>query len=128
MKLLLDTHAFLWWILDDEQLSTRVRALIEDGSNEILISSASAWEIAIKCRIGKLSLPANPSVFVPEQLSINRFSTLAISVSHALHVHNLPNIHRDPFDRILVSQGQLEKMPILTHDSGINQYDVDTIW
>lgn len=128
MRYLLDTHAFLWWILDDARLSTTARHLIEDGNNDIHLSAASAWEIAIKAQIGKLPLPANPEIFVSEQIIRNGFSPLNISISHALHTHQLSRLHSDPFDRILVAQSLLEKMPILSSDALIKQYPVETRW
>ncbi len=128
MRLLIDTHVFLWWILDDASLSPRARRLIEDAGNEIFFSAASAWEIVIKTKSGKLALPGRPDLFVSEQLSINGFTPIAISVSHALSLDALPNLHRDPFDRILVAQSMVEKMSIVTADSLIKQYPIETHW
>lgn len=128
MRLLLDTHAFLWWIMDDSRLSSVARQHIEDGRNEVLISAATAWEIAIKCQLDKLTLPAKPEQFVVEHIASNSFSALPITLSHALHVYELPLLHRDPFDRMLVSQCQLEKLPMLTTDDLVIQYGIETIW
>lgn len=128
MRFLLDTHVFLWWILDDARLSSRVHGLIETGSNEILFSAASAWEIAIKAQLGKIMLPGKPDTFVSEQLNKNRFTALPVNVSHALRTYELPQLHRDPFDRLLVAQSLLEKLPILTSDSLIRQYSVEAVW
>ncbi len=128
MRILLDTHVFLWWIMDDARLSTVARQYIEDGRNETIVSAASAWEITIKCQTGKLKLPAKPDQFIAEHLLSNSFSTLPISFSHALHVYDLPGLHRDPFDRILIVQSQLEKLPIITMDEQIKQYEIEAIW
>ncbi len=116
MRVLLDTHTFLWWVSDSSQLSPRALEIVADGSNELFLSSASGWEIAIKAQLGKLQLPSAPEHFVPEQLVLNAMESLPIHLSHSLHVYNLPPMHRDPFDRILVAQSQLEHMPIVTLD------------
>lgn len=128
MRALLDTHAFLWWIGDDPQLSQRVREIISDGNNELHFSAAGCWEIAIKAGLGKIRIPAKPEIFIAEQLALNGILVLPIQSSHALYVFNLPSLHRDPFDRILVSQAQLETMPIITSDPLIAQYQVKTLW
>jgi PIN domain nuclease of toxin-antitoxin system len=128
MRALLDTHAFIWWVTDDSQLSSIAYSIIADPSNELFLSSASAWEIVIKVRLGKLSLPEPPETYIPSRLRINKFQSLPIQMIHALQVANLPNLHRDPFDRIIIAQSQVEKMSILTVDSQIIQYPVDIIW
>ena len=128
MNILLDTHAFLWWIDNNPKLSSRARGIISDASNVIFLSAASGWEIAIKARLGKLTLPDDLERFITDQLVTNAFSSLPIQLSHALHVYTLPTIHRDPFDRILVAQSQLEGMPILTADPQIARYPVKVIW
>ena len=128
MKILLDTHTFLWWIEDDPQLSAAALATIEDSANQLFFSAASGWEIAIKSQIGKLRMPENLDQFITEQLYRNNFTVLPIHLSHALHVHALPLFHRDPFDRILVAQSAIEKMPLLTIDPQLSQYDVQIVW
>lgn len=128
MKALLDTHVFLWWITDDQRLSSRVREIIADGTNEILFSAASGWEIAIKTRLGRLQLPDDPKIFIPEQLELNAIEVLPVQIGHALHVYQLPSHHRDPFDHLLIAQAQLEKLPILTADPQISRYPVEIIW
>ncbi len=128
MQILLDTHTFLWWIEDAPQLSELARATIGDGANELFFSAASGWEIAIKAQIGKLRVPDNLEQFIANELHRNNFGVLPIQLSHTLHIHSLPLLHRDPFDRILVAQSVAEKMPILTIDSLIAQYNVQTIW
>lgn len=128
MKVLLDTYTFLWWITDDPKLSLRAREIFADGNNELLLSAASGWEISIKVQIGRLRLPADPQHFIPDQLSTNAIRSLPIQMNHALHVLTLPNHHRDPFDRLLVAQAQLEELPILSADPQIGKYQVDVIW
>ena len=128
MKGLLDTHTFLWWITENPQLSPRVREIVSNGDNLLFLSAVSGWEMAIKAKLGKLHLPENLEGFISEQLAVNAINTLPVQMSHALHVYSLPDLHRDPFDRMLVAQAQLEKLPILTIDPQIAQYLVETIW
>lgn len=128
MRVLLDTHAFLWWITDDPRLSERARKIIGDGKNRLYLSAASGWEVAIKAALGRLKLPDAPERFIPEQLALNAIETLPVRMSHALHIYSLPRHQRDPFDRLLVAQAQLEKLPILTADTQIARYPVEVIW
>lgn len=128
MKVLLDTHTFLWWITDNPKLSSRVRKIIGDGKNELFLSAASGWEIAIKAQLGRIKIPDKPELFISEQMVANAIQGLPIQISHAVHVYNLPTHHRDPFDRMLVAQSQLEGLPILTDDPQISQYPVKVIW
>ena len=127
MRALLDTQTFLWWNLDDPQLSTAARAYIATGSHEIFFSAAGAWEIAIKAVKGRLVLPEEPDRYVAERMNLHQFTALPISVSHALQVARLPAIHQDPFDRLLIAQSQLEDLPILTADAEIGRYPVEII-
>ncbi len=130
MNVLLDTHTFLWWIEDDPRLSPRAREVIAKGENAVFLSAASGWEIAIKARLGKLRLINTEDLgrFVADQMAMNAFSALPVYLSHALHVYTLSPLHRDPFDRLLVAQSQLERMPIITNDRRIQRYPVETIW
>lgn len=128
MRALLDTHAFLWWNMDDRRLSPAARDFIGDGSNELYFSAACAWEIAIKAGRGRLALPEPPEKYVATRLALHRIQALPIQLSHALRVYALPELHRDPFDRLLVAQSQLEGLSILTADENIRQYGVETIW
>lgn len=128
MRLLLDTHAFLWWVADDPQLSSRARELIGDGSNEVLFSVASAWEIVVKTSIGRLWLQDEPAAFIDEQLKANDFGVLPIHLRHALTVADLPDLHRDPFDRMLVAQALSEAIPIVTGDRQVAAYPVEVSW
>jgi len=128
VRFLLDTHTFLWWITDDPHLSERARQVISDPENEMFLSAASGWEMAIKTQLGKLQLPDRFEQFIAEQLFRNNITSLPVMMSHALHVQSLPLHHRDPFDRLLIAQGQLEKMPIITTDSVFADYDVEIVW
>jgi PIN domain nuclease of toxin-antitoxin system len=128
VRVLLDTHVFLWWITDDLRLSGRAREVISDGRNELFFSAASGWEIAIKAGLGRLEIRGDLQRFVAEQLSRNAIQTLPIYLSHALHTSTLPRHHRDPFDRILVSQALLEKMPLLSADPQLARYAIEVLW
>lgn len=131
MKLLADTHTFLWFIEGDPQLSPTVRQLIQDPINEIWISTASIWEIAIKVSLGKLSLltPEKPfEVHLTEQLLQNGFNLLPIALDHIFLMANLPFHHRDPFDRIIAAQSLVETMPLLSIDAVMDPYGVTRFW
>jgi len=128
MKILLDTHTFLWWITDNPRLSGRAREIISEGSNELFLSAATGWEIAIKVQIGRLKLPEEPVPFILDQMRINAIQSLPIQMNHALHVSTLPQHHRDPFDRLLIAQAQLEGLPILSSDHQLANYQVEMIW
>lgn len=128
MKVLLDTHVFLWWIIDNLKLPIRVCKIIEDSSNELFFSAASCWEIVIKASLGRIKLPDKPGIFISNQMSINSVLSLPVYASHALHVFNLPSIHRDPFDRIIAAQAQLENLPVITSDNLFAKYKVEVIW
>ena len=128
MKALLDTQVFLWWNADDPRLSQAAHDIIADGHNELYLSAASAWEIAIKAARGSLLLPEPPEQYVPSRLQLHRMLALPVQLRHALHVYDLPPIHRDPFDRLLIAQSRLEDLPLLTSDPEISRYDVSIIW
>ena len=128
MKYLLDTHAFLWFISNDERLSKNANALIRDRRNELYFSSASAWEISIKAGLGRLSIPDEMESFLLDQLSENGFLSLPITIPHAAYIRKLPGIHKDPFDRILIAQSVIEKLPLISRDRTIKQYDLNIIW
>ncbi len=127
MKVLLDTHCWLWWITEPERLNENAKGLISHPANEIYFSSASAWEIAIKYRLGKLPLPESPDLYVPRMLAHDEIQALTVELRHALHVAALPLHHRDPFDRMLVAQAQLEKMSLVTADPQFERYEVAII-
>ncbi|MEX1171429.1 MAG: type II toxin-antitoxin system VapC family toxin [Chloroflexota bacterium] len=128
MRVLLDTHAFLWWNADDDRLSAEARAIIRDGRTEVLVSVASIWEVATKVAKGRLDIPDEVGRYVADRLDRNRWLSLPIDVDHVARAAALPLIHLDPFDRMLVAQAQLEGIPILTKDALLTRYDVETIW
>lgn len=128
MRVLLDTHAFLWWVIDSPRLSGTAREVIASEHNEPIFSAVSAWEIAIKVGLGKLNLPAPPEKFVAEQLCRNVLEVLPIYLKHALGVYSLPPHHRDPFDRLLVAQAMTENLTVLTADPLVAGYPVQTMW
>jgi PIN domain nuclease of toxin-antitoxin system len=116
MRLLLDTHTFLWFVENNPMLSSTALAHIQDGSNEIYLSIASVWEIAIKISIGKLEVVQPLEQFLANQMMLNRISPLNITMEHAALVATLPMHHRDPFDRLLVTQAMVEQTPIVSRD------------
>ena len=128
MQALIDTHTFLWWTLNDPALSPVCRQILADRANTLYISVISVWEIVIKTQLGKLPLPDPPAQFITSRMAANGFVLLPLRLEHALQVYNLPLHHRDPFDRILIAQAQVENLPILTIDALIRQYAVQTIW
>lgn len=128
MTVLLDTHALLWWLLDDPNLSAKARSTIADPSVHIYVSSASAWELATKQRIGKLPEIGDLVDKLPAYLRKERFDVMSISLEHALYAGQLPGPHRDPFDRMLMAQSKLEKIPLITCDSVFSEYGIKTIW
>lgn len=128
MRVLLDTHALLWWLFDDLQLSNPAREVIKSIDNQVFASSASAWEIATKHRLGKLPEAEEASRNLPELLRAARIDALPITVEHAIAAGSLASPHRDPFDRMLIAQAMIEKMAIVTSDSEFAQFDVKIIW
>ncbi len=128
MRLLLDTHTFLWFVEDNINLSQNARTLIEDEANQPLLSLASVWEIAIKTSIGKLNLKQPFEVFIPQQISLNSFTLLDIRLEHIAGIISLPQYHRDPFDRLLIAQAIHEQIPIISTDVAFDQYPVTRLW
>ena len=128
MKYLLDTHTFLWWNMDDAQLSPLAKEIIADGGNEIFLSAATAWEIAIKTARGRLELPEDPTRYVPSRMNLHGFQGLPVQVHHAVQVYKLPMHHADPFDRLLIAQSQIESMPLISVDGEIRKYEVEVVW
>jgi PIN domain nuclease of toxin-antitoxin system len=125
---LLDTHAFLWAAAGSERLSERARTLVEDPANELLLSAASAYEIAVKAARGHLVLPEDTGTYLATRVAALAIEALPVTVEHAVEAATLPRLHADPWDRILVAQARREAIPILTIDSLVAQYDVETIW
>jgi PIN domain nuclease of toxin-antitoxin system len=129
VKVLLDTHSFLWWVTDDPQLSARARRTISSGSNEVHFSAVSAWEIAIKAGLGRLRIgDGDTEQFIAQQVAVNGFGVLAIEMSHALKTASLPNYHRDPFDRLLIAQAMSEEMALISADRALADYRVKIVW
>ncbi|HKY20142.1 MAG TPA: type II toxin-antitoxin system VapC family toxin [Vicinamibacterales bacterium] len=128
MRLLLDTHAFLWWVADAPELSPRARTAIGAADNECFLSAASCWEMAIKVSIGKLELDGTVERFVPQHLSANGFQELPVAIRHAARLSRLPFHHRDPFDRLLACQALDEKLAIVSADPIFRRYGVKRIW
>ena len=128
MRLLVDTHVFLWWITDAPKMSELAREAIKNPENEILLSPVCGWEIAIKAALGRLDLPAPPTEFIPDQLQKNGFGVLPISMHHALEVSLVPPHHQDPFDRLLIAQARSEGIPLISGDAAFRAYDVDVLW
>jgi PIN domain nuclease of toxin-antitoxin system len=128
MRLLLDTHALLWWLSDDPALSQVARKLIARANNTVLVSAASAWEIATKFRLGKLPDAADLVADFPGYLARERFEGLPISVEHSARAGLLPGPHKDPFDRMLIAQAQAENIPVVSNDSAFDGYSVRRLW
>lgn len=128
MRVLLDTHAFLWWIDDDARLSVRARSAIGNPLNECLLSLASAWEMAIKVSLGKLTVGGPIDRFLSEQLAVNAFSVLPIDLRHVARVATLAFHHRDPFDRLLAAQALADGLSIVSADPVFKRYGVKRIW
>lgn len=128
MTLLLDTQALLWFLLDDPRLSVMARESIIAKDRLIFVSPASLWEIAIKISLGKYALPAPFTAFWDNQLRINEFTLLPVSVSHAARIANLPFHHRDPFDRLIIAQSLAEGIPVVSSDNAFDFYGVERIW
>jgi PIN domain nuclease of toxin-antitoxin system len=124
MRLLLDTHIFLWFITGDARLSSVPESAITDGKNEVFVSVVSLWETIIKCKLGKLSLPQPPEVYFPEQRKLHQIDVLSLDEADVSELALLPPLHRDPFDRMLISQTIARGMKIVTSDSQILQYPV----
>lgn len=123
-RLLLDTHAFLWWVADAPELTPAARHAIADMNNECYLSLASCWELSIKSSLGKLRLTSPVERFVSEQITANGFTLLNIELRHAAKVEKLPFHHRDPFDRLLIAQAISEKLVIVSADRVFRDYGV----
>jgi PIN domain nuclease of toxin-antitoxin system len=128
MNLLLDTHALLWWQTNDERLSNRARALIGDEMNEVFVSAASAWEIATKQRLGKLDEVPDAASRFAELVAADGFEHLPITYMHSLRAGGYQIAHRDPFDRILAAQSELEHLLLVTCDSAFELFACKTVW
>ncbi len=128
MRVLLDTHALLWWLEDTPALSAKAREVIGDPGTTVLVSTVSIWEVAIKARLGRLDVPDDLEGFFTRQLSENGFDVLPVHLRHAALVRHLDDHHRDPFDRLFVSQARCEKVSLVSKDQWLQAYDVEVIW
>lgn len=128
MKALLDTSAFLWIIASSDRLGTNARHYISDLNNELFLSVASLWEIAVKASLNKLELLRPFEQLIPDQLEKNAIDILPIEISHLSELMKLSFHHRDPFDRLIIAQGISEKLPIISNDAAFQNYSVDLIW
>ena len=128
MRVLLDTHVFLWWVEGDRALPAKASAALADKENECLISLVSAWELAIKAGLGKLKLALPVKRYVVENVAANGFRMLDIQMAHVGRVETLDSHHGDPFDRLLIAQALEEKLPVVTADPVFRKYGVKRIW
>jgi len=128
VRLLLDTHAFLWWLDGNRRLPARIRALVGDEANMIMVSAASAWEISTKVRLGRLPGAVDVAADVSGCIAGQGFTPLEITVRHAQRAGGLAGSHRDPFDRMLIAQSQIEDVPIASNESVFDAYGVSRIW
>jgi PIN domain nuclease of toxin-antitoxin system len=128
MKVLLDTHAFLWLITDEDRLSENARQTFLNTENSLFFSAASLWEICIKTSLGKISLKDGWFQTIKEEMAINTIQWLPIEMTHCAEVTELPFHHRDPFDRMLIAQAIVEEMKLLSRDSRLSDYAIELIW
>ena len=128
MRLLLDTHTLLWWLDGDRRLSRRARAAIGDDGNTVFVSAASAWELATKARLGKLPGAVDVATDVAGCLTRQGFLELPITVLHAQRAGSLRIDHRDPFDRMLIAQAQMEDLPIVTNEGLFDGFGIERVW
>jgi PIN domain nuclease of toxin-antitoxin system len=128
MKLLLDTHTFLWWDSEPSKLSSKVLALCQDRANTVLLSVVSVWEMQIKSQLGKLKLSVPLAEVVEIQRQINNIEVISITLAHVLALENLPTPHKDPFDRLLIAQANVEGAVLVSDDSIFEEYPVKVIW
>jgi PIN domain nuclease of toxin-antitoxin system len=128
MRLLLDTHALLWWLDGDRRLSRRARTAIADQRNVVLVSAASSWEITTKARIGRLPGALEVAADVAGCVARQGFSSLDITLLHAQRAGGMPGAHRDPFDRMLIAQAQIEDLPVVSDDAVFDGFSVARVW
>ncbi|MEN9791119.1 MAG: hypothetical protein RLZZ63_777 [Gemmatimonadota bacterium] len=128
MRVLLDTHALLWWLAGDRQLSFKARRVIADPQHEVYVSAASAWEVTTKHRLGKLPMAGPLAVDFAHEVRSLGFTPLPITMEHAQVAGALPNHHRDPFDRVLVAQAREERFALVSNEAVFDDYGVPRIW
>ncbi len=127
MRILLDTHIFLWFITGGTQLSTDIRDAIRDPDNEVYLSAISVWEAIVKYQLGKLPLPEHPETYLPKQREIHQIASLTLDESSVIQLAKLPPLHRDPFDRMLVCQALQNGLTIATVDTAVRAYSVSVM-
>ena len=128
MKLLLDTHTFIWWANEPDKLSRKVLAACENPKNTLILSVVSAWEIEIKSRLGRLTLDMQLEDLIETQQHSNDLQIMPITLKHVFALKNLPTIHNDPFDRLLIAQSNVEEVTLATRDKTISTYTVSILW
>jgi PIN domain nuclease of toxin-antitoxin system len=128
MELLLDTHVLIWWSLDSVKLSRKVYELLTNPENTHIISIASVWEIQVKVQLGKLDLDVKLPELIAHQQQVNNLQILPIDLTHIYAIENLPNQHRDPFDRIMIAQAMVEEVPFLSADKVFDLYPIERVW
>jgi PIN domain nuclease of toxin-antitoxin system len=128
MKILLDTCAFLWLTTDAPELTDKAKLFFQDTRNDVYLSSISIWEILVKNKLGKLPLPENPEIFIVDQCGKHLIESLPLDSKAVFYLKDLPDYHRDPFDRMLICQAMAHNLTLLTSDTLITQYPVATVW
>lgn len=128
MRLLLDTHTFIWWDIEPARLSPRALMLCQDPQNQLILSVASVWEMEIKTQLGKLHFDKPLADMIADQQRANKLEILPIMLAHALVIGALPLVHRDPFDRLLIAQAKVESIPIISRDENFTAYPVSVEW
>ena len=128
MRLLLDTHAFIWWFEGSEHLPAAARAAISDESNDVLVSAASAWEIATKHRLGRLGSVDTLALNLPEYIASQRFEMLSVTIEDGVRAGALPGLHRDPFDRMLIAQAISRELVLVSNETSFDSYGVIRLW
>jgi PIN domain nuclease of toxin-antitoxin system len=128
MRILLDTHTLIWWLTEDSSLPTSARRLIASRNHNVFVSAVSGWEIATKVRLGRLDTAADLARDFSAYLAQERFESLSISIEHGIRAGSLPGSHKDPFDRMLVAQAQMESLAIVSDDAELDSYGVSRVW
>ncbi len=130
MRVLLDTHAFLWWINQHQRLTPKARNAIADNQTDAFVSVVNVWEIVIKAKIGRFTMPGDLAPFLNRQITTNNFQILPVEMAHALKVYDLADhpAHKDPFDRLLVAQALCEEMALISNDAHLDHYGIERIW
>lgn len=128
MRLLFDTHTFIWWVSEPDKLSPKILAFCQDSDNELILSVASLWEMQIKAQLGKMKLAMPLAHLIESQQKVNTLQLLSVKAPHIYELSSLPSLHKDPFDRILIAQARVENLSIASQDSSIRDYPVQVEW